>query len=116
MGSFRSLGKLIGPAFSGFTGVAFLSHKLLRWLLPFLLIGLFLSNTFLLKAPVYRLVFMGQLLFYVWACAGFVFRYRMQRVRYALMGYFLLAMNVAFLVGFFRFLAGREETTWQRVN
>lgn len=116
VGSFRSLGKLIGPALSGFTGVAFLSHKLLRWLLPFLLIGLFLSNAFLLRLPLYRFVFIGQVIFCVWACAGFLFRYRMQRVRFALMGYFLLAMNVAFLVGFFRFLTGREETTWQRVN
>ncbi len=59
---------------------------------------------------------MGQLFFYFWAGAGFVFHDRMQRVRYALVGYFLLAMNLAFLVGFVRFLVGREEGTWQRVN
>lgn len=116
VGSFRSLREIAGPALHGFTGVAFLSHKLLRWLVPFLLVGLFLSNGFLLAMPLYRLTIVAQLLFYLWASVGFVFRRRMQRVRYALVGYFLLAMNVAFLVGFFRFLVGREETTWQRVN
>jgi hypothetical protein len=47
---------------------------------------------------------------------GFIFRQRIHGVRYALVGYFLLAMNLAFLVGFLRFLTGREEGVWQRVN
>ena len=58
----------------------------------------------------------AQLFFYVWATLGYLFRKQMQGVRFALVGYFLLAMNLAFLVGFFRYLAGRQEVTWQRVN
>jgi cellulose synthase/poly-beta-1,6-N-acetylglucosamine synthase-like glycosyltransferase len=116
VGSFSSLGELMGPALHGFTGIAFISHKLLRWLLPFLLIGLLLSNGFLLGRSLYRVAFLTQLLFYLWAGVGFLFRHRVGRFRYGLMGYFLLAMNLAFLVGFFRFLAGREEGVWQRVN
>ena len=47
---------------------------------------------------------------------GCLFRQRMQRVRFGLLGYYLLAIHLAFLVGFIRFLGGRKETAWQRVN
>jgi len=47
---------------------------------------------------------------------GFVFREPLKRVRFALLGYFLVSMNLALLVGFVRFLFTREGATWQRVN
>lgn len=115
-GSFQALGQLLRVPLGGFTLLAFVSHKLLRWIVPFLLIGLLVSNAFLAGQPLYRLTLIGQVLFYVWAAMGFAFRHRMQRARFALVGYFLLAMNLAFLVGFFRYLTGRQEVTWQRVN
>jgi len=55
----------------GFSRFAFVSHKLLRWVVPFLLIGLLVSNVFLLNLSYYGLIFAGQLLFYVWAALGF---------------------------------------------
>jgi len=116
VGSFRALKGFLTTGLDGFTCIAFVSHKLLRWVLPFLLIALLVSNAFLLDKSLYEAIFSGQLLIFLWACMGFVFRHRMRRVRYALVGYFLLAMNLAFLVGFFRFLFGREEGVWQRVN
>ena len=54
-------------------------------------------------------------LFYVWAALGFLGRQRMQGIRYALIAYYLLAIHLAFLVGFVHFLSGRREATWQRV-
>jgi len=116
MGSFRALNGFLKPGLDGFAWVAFVSHKLLRWVLPFLLLALLISSAFLLDGFFYRAVFLGQLLFLAWACVGFVFRNQMRGVRYALVGYFLLAMNLAFLVGFFRFLLSREEGIWQRVS
>jgi hypothetical protein len=56
------------------------------------------------------------MLFYFWAGVGFAFPHRLQRVRFGLVGYFLLAMNLAYLVGFVRFLLGREEAAWERVH
>lgn len=113
--SCRALGELVGVPWSGFSLLAFFSHKMLRWVSPFLLVGFLVSNGLLLNQPVYRAVFMGQLSFYLWAGLGFVFRARLQRVGYASLGYFWLATTVAFLVGFVRFL-GREEGTWHRVS
>jgi len=40
----------------------------------------------------------------------------MKRIRFALVGYFLLAMNLAFLVGLVRYLTTKKEATWQRVS
>jgi cellulose synthase/poly-beta-1,6-N-acetylglucosamine synthase-like glycosyltransferase len=115
-GSYRILGSLVTRNLLSFCGFAFFSHRLLRWMLPFLLMGLLASSSFLLARPLYRLVFIAQLVFCLWAAVGFLFRRRLERVRYGLMGYFMFAINMAFLVGFWRFLFGREEATWQRVK
>jgi cellulose synthase/poly-beta-1,6-N-acetylglucosamine synthase-like glycosyltransferase len=116
VGSFRALGELLRVPLRGFTMLAFVSHKLLRWVVPFLLIGMLVSNAFLVNHSYYGYAMAAQLIFYLWAALGYIFRNRMRRVRFALVGYFLLAMNLAFLVGFFRYLLGRQEVTWQRVS
>jgi cellulose synthase/poly-beta-1,6-N-acetylglucosamine synthase-like glycosyltransferase len=116
VGSFRALREFMGVPLTGFSWIAFLCHKLLRWIVPFALITLFASNILLLGWPIYRIPFVGQALFYAWAGLGYAFRNRLQKVRYWRLGYFLLGMNVAFLVGFVHFLTRREEGTWQRVS
>lgn len=115
-GSFRALSRLRSPFLGSVAGWALFSHKILRWILPFLLIGVLVSNLFLLNYTLYRILFLCQLAFYSWAGLGFLFREKMQKVRYALIGYFLVAMHVAFLVGFWRYLWGQADSTWQRVN
>jgi len=114
VGSFGALGRLIRIPFHPFTYWAFVSHKLLRWLLPFLLIGLLASSGALSHDPLYRVAFAVQGLFYLWAAAGFLFRERLGRVRFGLVGYYLCAIHLAFLVGFVRVLTGRKHTAWQR--
>jgi len=64
----------------------------------------------------YQLFFVLQMAFYVWAATGFFFQRHLRRVRFALVGYFLLAMNLAFLVGMYRCLTGRKGAVWQRVS
>ena len=113
-GSFRALGQLIRTPMGPLTAFAFFSHKVLRWVLPFLLIGLLAANAMLWGRPFYRAALVVQLLFYGWATVGFLCRRRMQRVRYALLPYYLLAIHLAFLVGFIRFASGRGEVTWRR--
>ena len=116
VGSFGALKQVRGLPLFSFTALAFFSHKLLRWILPFLLIGLLVSNALLWSSPFYRLVLAAQALFYVWAAAGFAFRNSIQRFRFALFGYFLVAIHVAFLIGFWRYLSGRTSSAWQKVN
>jgi cellulose synthase/poly-beta-1,6-N-acetylglucosamine synthase-like glycosyltransferase len=114
VGSFRALGELLRTRLAPFTALAFFSHKVLRWVLPFLMLGMLLTSALLWAHPLYRTALFAQLLFYAWALAGFLFRERMAPVRYGLFGYFLLAINLAFLIGFLRCFFGREPVRWKR--
>jgi cellulose synthase/poly-beta-1,6-N-acetylglucosamine synthase-like glycosyltransferase len=115
-GSFRALPALWRIPKTGFTAFAFFSHKLLRWILPVLLILVLVSNLFLLRQPFYIGTLVAQIAILLWALAGFVFRNSLSRVRFTLVGYFMVAMHLAFLIGMLRSLAGRKETAWQRTN
>jgi cellulose synthase/poly-beta-1,6-N-acetylglucosamine synthase-like glycosyltransferase len=116
VGSFRALGELIHTPLKGFALLAFVSHKLLRWVVPFLLIGMIVCSCLLLHSTFYRVVAMIQVLFYLWAAMGYLFEFQAKRVRFGLLGYFWLAMNLAFLVGFWRFLFSHRDSTWQKVR
>jgi len=115
-GSFQVLGRLLRAPLDLPTKFAFLSHKVLRWIIPFLLIGMLVSSATLWQQPFYRALFLGQILFYAWGALGYALRARMQRVRYMLLGYYLVAMHLAFLVGFVHFLFRHNEAGWRRVN
>jgi cellulose synthase/poly-beta-1,6-N-acetylglucosamine synthase-like glycosyltransferase len=115
-GSFASLMFLLKVPMGGFGRFAFVSHKLLRWILPLLLCTLLISNVTLVRHPAYAAFGLLQLSFYLSAGLGFLLRERMQGVRFVLLPYFLLAMNVAFLVGLSRSLTKQEEVIWQRAS
>ena len=116
VGSFRAVGDLVRVPWKGFTPFALISHKLLRWLVPFFAITLLASNVVLMRSPSYRLALAVQVLFYCWAGLGFFFYQHMRRVRYGLVPYFLFAMHLAFIVGFFRCLVGSDRAVWQKVS
>jgi biofilm PGA synthesis N-glycosyltransferase PgaC len=115
-GSFRALGVLLQGPLDPVTAFAFVSHKLLRWTLPFLLIGMLVSSATLLDSSLYRALFALQVLFYGWGLVGCLFRKHIQGIRFALMAYYLLAIHLAFLVGFVRYLFGRREIEWRQVH
>jgi biofilm PGA synthesis N-glycosyltransferase PgaC len=115
-GSFRALRQIFGAPLDPLTMFAFLSHKLLRWFLPFFLAGMLVTSVALVTAPLYRVLLGAQMLFYALAAAGFVFRQRLRGVRYVMVPYYLLAMHLAFLVGFIRFLSRPGTVEWRRVR
>jgi hypothetical protein len=47
------------------TAFAFYSHRLLCWILPFLLIAMLVSSGLLSNRPLYRIALLGQLAFYL---------------------------------------------------
>jgi cellulose synthase/poly-beta-1,6-N-acetylglucosamine synthase-like glycosyltransferase len=116
VGSFFALREFLRVPLGPMASFAFVSHKLLRWVLPFLMIGMLASNIALAAEPLYQALLVGQVAFYTWAAAGFFFQRRMVRVRFGLLGYFLVSIHLAYLVGFIRFLRRRQEGLWQRVS
>jgi hypothetical protein len=69
-----------------------------------------------LRSNLYQVLLLLQVAFYLWGVLGLVFLKHLRTVRFALIGYFLLAMNAAFLVGFIRSIGSRGGVTWRRVS
>ena|ERR1700722_9179415 len=70
---FRALRKyksILNPFRNPSLAVALWSHKLLRWLVPFFLLGMLLGSGFLAYLPFYRFLFGLQIVFYALAAAG----------------------------------------------
>jgi cellulose synthase/poly-beta-1,6-N-acetylglucosamine synthase-like glycosyltransferase len=112
VGSFRALGELISVPLPPFTRFALLSHKVLRWCLPFLLIGALISNLILVEHPLYLSLLGGQAGFYGLAAAGYLLRERNHGMRLARLAYYLVAIHLAYLVGFAFFISGRRQIKW----
>ena len=115
-GDFQSLGlvwPILNPA-NGWVAFTFISHKLLRWLCPFFLVGLLVANLFLVNRPLYAVLFVLQLGAYAAASAGqFLFR-GSPTGRVMRLATMFATMNAALLVGFFRWATARQQGTWDR--
>ena len=95
---------------------AFFSHKILRWLSPGLLILLLVSNlSVVADGSAYQVTLVGQIFCYGMAIVGALSR-RSRQFWPIYSAYYFAAMNVAILVGFFRWLSGSQSVTWNRVD
>jgi cellulose synthase/poly-beta-1,6-N-acetylglucosamine synthase-like glycosyltransferase len=115
-GNFQSLGMvpgLLSPS-AGFRAFAFWSHKLLRWCAPALMGLALLANLFLLDSTLYRLTFAGQVLFYALAYLGKTGALSGTAQRIASVAYYFVTMNLAIVVGFWRFLRNSQRAAWDR--
>jgi len=115
MGSFRSIAQLSAVPMDFFTILALVSHKFARWFVFLFAVIFFASNLLLLTDPLYQVVFLMQAGFYFAALLGYLTRGSEHGFRVARLGYFLVAMNWAFVVGLYRCLAGRDGVKWQKV-
>lgn len=92
--------------------LAFTSHKLLRWLGPFLMIALLVSNIALVSRPEYRLLLSLQTAGYLLALAGFALPRRAGVTAAARLASAFLLMNLALLAGFFRWVSRPRNVVW----
>ncbi|TYS85268.1 glycosyltransferase family 2 protein [Rossellomorea aquimaris] len=85
----------------------YMSHKFLRWLVPYYMIAVFIINLFLLDQPLYQVMFGLQLAFYILALLGKVTSNKITYIPY----YFCLVNYAAFL-GTLRAISGKRQATW----
>jgi cellulose synthase/poly-beta-1,6-N-acetylglucosamine synthase-like glycosyltransferase len=90
------------------------SHKLLRWLAPYFLLGMLFSSAFL-NAPVYRVLFWLQLSFCLLALLGYVFRGKRLVFPWSVPTSFCV-VNLAALVGVWMSLTGHKSGRWTPVR
>lgn len=115
-GGFQSVGmlrRLLDPR-HGWAAFAFFSHKILRWNCPFFLIGAFISSFLIARQPLYRILFGAQLVLYAVSFLMLFVPARVSILRPLRLTTMFTGMNAALLVGFCRWLSGRQKGTWRR--
>jgi cellulose synthase/poly-beta-1,6-N-acetylglucosamine synthase-like glycosyltransferase len=115
-GGFQSIGLLGGLLHPrhGWTTFTFLSHKVLRWLCPFFLLGLLASNLLLLGQPFYRGFLLGQAAFYLLSLLAAYLPPRPRFLKPLRLTTMFTGMNAALLVGFWRWVRGTQKGAWRR--
>jgi cellulose synthase/poly-beta-1,6-N-acetylglucosamine synthase-like glycosyltransferase len=93
---------------------AYLSHKVLRWFTPHLLLLAFIASTLLRDRMPYRALWWLQVAGYGACLVLYLLSDRMRLPKLLRLPVFLAAMNVAFGVGFWRYVTGRYSGSWRR--
>ena len=103
---FISLRKLFNSFKFGFISFELFSHKLLRYLVPFFMILIFVTNIVLINESIgYLLMLDMQILFYLFAVVGL----EIKPLR--IFSYFVMS-NIAISNGLFKFISGDEFVSW----
>lgn len=108
---------LLNPLRGGFFSVQLLSHKVLRYLVPFFLMIIFLTSAGLaMRSVFYAILFAAQVLFYLGALFGWLLERRGATLGpMVLPAYFVLA-NLAAVLAFYQFLRGERYARWEPIR
>jgi cellulose synthase/poly-beta-1,6-N-acetylglucosamine synthase-like glycosyltransferase len=115
-GGFQSIVRLwplLLPS-QGWISLTFFSHKVLRWLCPFLLIAALLANLACLDRPWGVPLLTAQIGFYAVSLAGRLTSGAGIVSRLFRLPAMFTSMNLALLCGFWRWVSGRQRGIWQR--
>jgi len=93
--------------------VQFFSHKLLRLVIPWLLMAVFFASA-LVNAPLYRTFFLAQLLFYGLAASVLAFG-PASGWRVGTVAASFVVMNAAAWLAFWVWICGRSDAAWKKV-
>jgi glycosyltransferase involved in cell wall biosynthesis len=92
--------------------VTLLSHKLMRWLVPFFLLLALGANLALLDSLFYRLLFAGQAGFYLLAACSAVSFLPFRRTLPGKIALYFTTVNLAILVAWAKYLRGTRQELW----
>jgi cellulose synthase/poly-beta-1,6-N-acetylglucosamine synthase-like glycosyltransferase len=107
---------MLNPFRSGFYAIQLFSHKVMRYLVPFFLIAIFVASAALSGSVFYRILFSAQVAGY--ACAALAWGLDHLGIRSRLLAfpqYFVLA-NVASLIAMYKFFRGERYASWEPIR
>ncbi|MBK7392710.1 MAG: glycosyltransferase family 2 protein [Chloracidobacterium sp.] len=108
---------MLNPLKSGFFAVQLISHKVLRYTVPFLLLALLVTNAILASQSVfYAGTFALQSLFYVLALVGWIMERAGHRLSILAMPLYFVLANLASAVAFYKFLRGERYARWEPIR
>jgi len=94
----------------------YVSHKVLRWFTPHLLVVALLRSFQLMDQPLYHFLFFVQIIGYSLLGSALMLRHRVALPRVVTLPLFIFTLNLAFLIGFLRYLRGNLSGHWYRTE
>ncbi len=104
---------LLNPLQSGWLACQLWAHKVLRWLTPVWLFGLFLSTVALLQYPFFRIILILQIVFYLIGGIGILLQlFGRSPGMFRLPAYILMTL-AASVAGLWGLVMGQKVVTWE---
>ena len=101
-----------------FTLMQLISHKFLRLLLPFFMIGALAANVILVVRRsanlLMKLTFLGQMLVYALAAIGALTQNSEKRYKLPMIAHYIVNGNLTSLQGFVHYLSGKQTVLWAK--
>lgn len=91
------------------------SHKIMKFLVPFFLVALLITNVFLALGDdsFYKIVLALQAIFYGCALIGFLKRAAGTKMKWIEACHAFLTVNLAYVAGWLKYLTGETYTSWK---
>jgi cellulose synthase/poly-beta-1,6-N-acetylglucosamine synthase-like glycosyltransferase len=95
----------------------FWSHHVLRLFVPYALLMALLSSAFLWRAAaLYRVITIGQCVFYMAAATGYLLTHWGIRLRIVYIPFYFVFANLAVFLAWVRWARGKHQYAWQRTE
>ena len=107
--SLHHLSKIAAPFRDPSLAFCLISHKMLKWLAPFFLIGILVTSALLASKPIFLIVLAIQIFLYGCAIAGIT----TGRAAFHVPAFFVLT-NAAAFTAVITFLAGNRSRVWEK--
>ncbi len=92
--------------------IALISHKLIRWMVPFCLVAMLLSNLFLLDQSIYQLTMAAQVMFYSLAQFAHMRKFRLEESMVGKLALYFTLVNISILFAWKRYWSGTRQEIW----
>ena len=105
---------MLNPFKYGLFSWQLFSHKLCRWLVPFAMITLFISNwllVYLSKPKIYTFLLIVQIIFYLIAFIGFMSKALAAKPLIKLPSFFV-TVNMSILIAWYKYAKGERLVSW----
>ncbi len=108
---------MLNPLKSGFFAIELISHKVLRYAVPFILLVFFITSiVFTGSSPFYAAALAFQIMFYSMALIGWLLERAGKRLYLLSMPLYFVLANLASVVAFYKFLRGETYANWEPIR
>lgn len=104
---------ILNPFRYGFYSIQMISHKLMRWLVPFTLPIMLLSSAVLSASSLFfHIVMISQVVFYSLATIGLAVK-RLRSLILFKVPFFFVMVNFSIVIAWFNYITGKKQIVWE---